>query len=365
MKCFFIPACLLVAPLQGQDLFKSVFPAGASRVDSEVDGIFSSDIKVVSFTTRFQQQRGKTLYQFGVGRTDHDVDYAPAPGTFTLPESLREEAYNVEFGVQHDYRPDLQFNLSATYSDGFTDHRSLWISEFYRQSFQFLPSFEDPDPLSFSTSTGFEWDISSKHKLVGSYSFSRARIVSGNAIDPVTFDDVVIEEPFLNTHSGSLRWETVIGNRIRTQQTFQVSRVDAREERFQFRSDWALGLTDKLTLRLQAGVADEDPAFEAYYGGVSLAYEVTPHWQIDLGYRRYEDTGEITASNFNTAAPGLSSAEYTISALYQTGSTSVRAALGIFDSDFDPITNPENTVFANLFRDREFVTARIAFTRTF
>jgi len=92
---------------------------------------------------------------------------------------------------------------------------------------------------------------------------------------------------------------------------------------------------------------------------------VTPKLQIDLGYRIYEDTGEINSSNFNNAAPGLRSSELSISALYRARGFDVRGSIAMFDTDFDEITNPENTVFGNLFRDREFLAARLAFSRSF
>jgi len=181
----------------------------------------------------------------------------------------------------------------------------------------------------------------------------------------VTFSDVAIGDPYLNTHSGTLSWESTLNRRIRTQQTLQISRTEGREVRLQFRTDWALALSDKFTVRLQGGVATEDPVFDAYFGGVVLVYELSPKWQFDLGYRVYDDTGEINSSNFNNAAPGLQSSEISVSALYRSGDLSIRGSLGLFDTDFDEITNPENTVFGELFRDREFLTARIAISRTF
>ena len=131
MKSFFVPAVLMIAPLHAQDLFRTIFPAGASRLDSDVDGLYSSDIEVTSLTSRFQQQRGKNTYQFGFGRTYHDVNYEPAAGTFTLPSNVEEDSFNFEFGVQHALRSNLQLNFSATYTDGISDHRSLWICLLY------------------------------------------------------------------------------------------------------------------------------------------------------------------------------------------------------------------------------------------
>lgn len=350
---------------QGQNFLQQAFPSGATRIDLESDGIFSSDVKVIDTTFRFVQERGRHQFSVELGQTRHEIDYAPAPGTFTREEFRAEEAFSAAIGYRFDLRNDFRLNFNASYSDGFTDHRSLWIAEFYRQSFQFFPSYVEPDPDSLSFSTGFEWDFNPRNSLVATFGFSQSTIVPGYAIDPVTFVDVEIGDAILDTYSGSLRVESQVHSRVSTQQTLLLSETEGRQLRWQLRTDWALSLNEQLTLRLQAGLSRERPVFEAYYGGASLVYELTPNWQFDVGYRVYSDTGEITQSNFNASAPGIDTSEISFGALWRAGNNSLRASIALFDSDFNEITNSENLVFSNLFGDREFVAARVAFTRTF
>ena len=141
--------------------------------------------------------------------------------------------------------------------------------------------------------------------------------------------------------------------------------MENREFRTQVQSQFAYSLSDRFTLRGQIGASNEEPTFEAIYGGLNLVYELNSNWQFDLGFRYYEDTGEISNTNFNTAAPGVNSTEISCGVLWRKDGLAVRASVALYNTDFDPVTNPANQVFANLYRDRDFVAARVALSYDF
>ncbi len=356
--------------LSGQDFASSLasnepskgLSLGASSVDFEIDGLFSSDIKVIDSSISFEQAIGSLTITGSYGITEHEVDVIPPPGSFILPSSRNEDTYAYSLGVSKSIRSDLLLSITGSYTDGFSDHRSLWISEFYENSF----GTGDPQPESFSINVGIDWDYDPGRSSLGfTFGYSDARIVAGVAIDPITFIDLVVGDNNLDTFSGSVRWETALNPRIKTQQTLQVSITETRQHRVQFRSDWAFRLRDDLYLRGQIGGAIENPVFESIYGGLTLAYEITPNWQFDVGYRYYEDTGEINTANFNTAAPGVVNTEISAGLLWKNQNTSIRASVALYDSDFDPVGSGPNQVFTNLFRDRDFVAARFAVSHQF
>ncbi len=376
----FIPSLFLIgsafagdelqAPAHSQNpssgsFLQGLFPDGGNRIDLESDGLFSDDIDVIRSSIRFQQTRGPLRFRGVFGETEHDILYTPGQGTFTLPSERNERTRDYEIGIDYTLRSNLRLTASGRHSDGFSDHRSLWISEFYRQSFQFFPSYEEADPRSYSASIGLEWDYQANSTLAITAGVSRSNIVAGISIDPLNFDDVVIGEDELDTLSGSLRWETVINSRLKTQQTLRFSKTDGRDLRSQLQSDWAFAITDQWTIRAQFGAAHEDPSFEAFYGGLTLVYELNRNWQFDFGFRKYDDTGEVNSSNFNTSAPGFSSSELSFGVLWRGGSTSIRASVAMYDTEFDNIQVIENRVFGGLYQDRDFVAARLAISHQF
>ena len=370
---FFTLPLMLAPPLMGQTILKSLSTGGA-QYDLQSDGLFSSDIKIINSSFQFRvptSSPGLTLTG-SYGRTDHDIDYSPAPGTFTSDNNRRHTTDAYSLGLEKTLRPNLIGGLTASYSKGFSDHRSIWIDEFYQQSFQGFSSFGDANPQSYSVSTSLQWDYApNRGSLLATAGFSNALIVAGVGIDPDTVinplsqPDVLVGEEGISTFTASLQWTEALNSRLRVQQTFNFTEVENRRSRFQLQSELAYYLGKNWTMRLEAGAAYEEPTFEAYYGGITMVYEWNKDLQFDFGFRYYEDTGEISNTNFNTAAPGTENTEASVGVLWRRGKLSTRASVALYITDFDPVQNNANLVFANLYRDRDFVAARLAFSYDF
>ncbi|MEJ6578300.1 MAG: hypothetical protein QNL33_20010 [Akkermansiaceae bacterium] len=379
-RSLLLPLAFVISPLQAGDstetpgtgsdsvfLAPNFFTGGASRLDLEADSLTSDDVEILKSSLRFEQTRGSWKVAAAVGEMRHAIDYEPF--TTTLP-SRRVE-------VSHDYRLELQKTISpnwtmlatGAYVDGFSDHRSIWISEFYDQSNSRNPAYREADPGSVAFSLGGQWSyrpgLGSVLVTVG---YSRAEIVPGwgREFNPSSGRfELVSTDSELETYSGGIVWKTAVNPRLVSKHTLRFTETEDRELRTQIQTEWAFALTDDLTVRAQLGGAEEKPDFDALYGGVTLVYEFNEQWQMDLGYRYYQDSGEINSSNFNTAAPGIESRELSLGFLWSNGATSIRASVGFYETDFDPIDNPVNDVFTNLYQDRDFISARFAITHQF
>lgn len=335
------------------------------EADFEVDGLFSSDVEVIQSLISFEQIKGAWVFSGSIGQTHHNVDVSAPPGVLGANATRREDTYRYSLGLERQISNNFSASLTVSHTDGFADHRSLWISQL-NTLLENVPGFPRPNPQSSSLSFNSKWDyLPGRGSIAASLGFSQARIIPLAAIDEETFTSIANVEQVLDTYSGSLQWEYTLNPRLKTQQTLRFSRTEGREIRTQLQSDWAFSLTKNLTLRGQLGVADENPTFESIFGGLTLVWEVNDQFQIDFGGRYYEDTGEINSENFNTAAPGIESTEISIGALWKNDNTSVRISAGLYDTDFDDIENEENRPFFNLYRDRNFVTTRFAISHAF
>ena len=337
------------------------------RVDVETDTLFSGDVDVIQSRLRYEQEWESWTVAGTFGHIRHEIEYR---STDTFPSEVSREEDTWEGGIEVEKAFGDRFALlgAATYTEGFPDHRQLWISQFYDLDNAGQPAYESADPRSLAFSLGGQWNYRPGYAfLQATVSFSRADIVPGwlGQVNPAT-GSLLLEstEETLDTYTGSLIWSTVVNPRLRTQQTFRISQVEGREVRTQLRSEWAYSATDWLAFRGEIGAAHENPIFEAIYGGLTAVIDLNESWQFTAGARYYEDTGEVSVSDFTPSAPGLDSWELSAGVRWQRADLQVRLSGALLDSDFDPV-DLANQPFSFLYRDRQFAAARLAITYQF
>ncbi len=367
MKYFLRPVILAVLTptifAQSHDLF----PRGANRLDFETDGLFSGDIDVISSKLGFEQVRGSWNFSGSVGQTHHRVEYTP---TFvTSAATRREGAQSFDLQIEKTINPYLTLTGSLASSQGYTDHRSIWISEYYDQLNGLNPAYREADPESFSGSLGLQWNYDPGNSFV-SVTFSQADtvIVPGweTEFDEMTGDSFLFStNDTLRTFSGTAIWNAVVNSRMRAQQTLRIGRTQSRKIRTRFQSELSYAVTNDLTVRLQLGGAHEDPSFIARYGGLGVVYELNPQWQVSLNYRYYEDTGEVNTSNFNTSAPAIATREISAGLRWSNGNTSVLGSVGYYGIDYESVAGTGNVFFSRLYQDRDFTAVRLAVSHKF
>jgi len=344
---------------EGEPFLSALF-SGTQRVDAEVEGLTSDDIKIWRESTTYEQQRGDSTFTAAAAHRSLEIDYRPT--IVTSPAHRREDTWEGSLEIARRLSSAWEVSFNGRAYDGFADYRSLWIAEYYDQFLGFLPGYEKADPHGLSATLEATWDyLPRTGQLTAAFTFGRDTIVpawSALGLDLERTRDV------LDTFSGSLIWEAALSPRVKMQHTLRATQITARETRVQFQSEAAWALTDRLTLRAHAGGAREQPDFDAWYGGLALDCRLAPQWHAQLTARLYEDSGEISSSNFNTAAPGVATRELAVSLLWSNVTTSVRLSAGLLDTRYEALDD-NNLFFGNLYRDRDFITTRIAFTHYF
>lgn len=331
---------------------------GLQRIDLESEAMLSDDIDVWRSAFRYAQDRGGWSIEAGASFTDYSLDYEPFALFGGSPASLDESTWQGDLTFAHEIGDSFEGSLTLSGYDGYSDYRSIWIAEYYRQTFDFPGSgYYGPDPHGWAVTGGLTWDPHIGTRVGLDLIYGRDTIAPGWTFGAPGND-------LLESRTVALRWEQAVNPRLRSELALLYNDVTERDPRYHLQSTWTAALTDAVTLRAQLGAATEDPDFDALYGGLSLDYQFSTNWSLTCSGRLYDDTGEIESAGFNTAAPGVETAELGASVLYDNGEHALRLGVSFYDTSYDPV-DLDNAFFANLYDDRDWWTIRLAYTANF
>lgn len=329
----------------------------------DADLLVSDDINVQRYTATLGADIGATSVGLTYSRIEYQLDVT---GTGTFPTSVNESTDQLSLSFGREWTEHYSSTLALSGYNGFTNHRSIWIDELTTQRLGGAPGFREADPFGFSVNFTNTFLLPNKFDSIAvSVGYSRDRIAPGQAFEfSPTFFGVVSGDDTLDTVSASITGSFYLTNKITSQWFARAAFVSDREVRTQYRVSTAWNITDGLTLRSEVGATFEPTDFQSYFGGLTLSYQIIDPLRLSIGYRLYTDTGEITTSNFNSAAPGFDSSEISASLLWTQGSHSFRTSVAFLQGDFDAI-NSASEPFEDLFSDRNFFAVRAAYTFQF
>ena len=330
------------------------------------DAMLSSDVQTTSTGIRYGEQKGDTAWNTRFTYNSIAEDYEPftAFDFETLPNSLYESYFSGQADVRQKLTDTLTLTGSGSVYDGFTDFRSLWFSEYYRQRFEILPAYFPSSPQGFGASTGVRWEYqpTTGFAEVG-FSYAYDQIAPGWDRIPATATSPALllhGRDVLQTYAPSLKFENVLTKRIRTQQEFQLTLTTDRDPRYSYRGAVNVALAESWVWRISGGYTHEDPTLRAYYLGATLEYEFTPRWLLSVSGMYYHDTGEIENSTLlSTAAPGLQTRQAGLGVRYLGETSSFSLSVSPLWSDYKALESG-TLPFSNLYKDRKWVLVQAA-----
>ncbi len=335
---------------------ENVWFTGAQSLEGTAELISSSDIDVGLIQVNYSGVEGPWTFEVGVGWTEYDLDYEPV--LFGSAVSLGEETSVVAVSLTRQWDPAWTSTIRFRTYDGFADYRSIWIAEFYKQFFGTFPSYYDPNPNGTSFGAFVEWDyLPGTGSALLAFDYGRDEIAPGWEFDGALGQPEPGREK-LETPSGSLRVEQIINPWLKTEGEFVARRTTDRQTRFAFRNVWAAA-AGPVGFRLTGGYTGESPSFDAIYGSALVEWTFLPQWSVHAGYRIYQDNGEIESSGFNALAPGLDSNEIFTGVKWDRGDLAISANIGFLDTDYEALSE-DNEFFGNLYKDRDWITVRLA-----
>ena len=348
---------------------KPTGPPVARRVEAGFDALAASDIQVFGGSASYGQKKGGTEWKLSFTHNSIDEDYEPFKRFDFLGFSEKVHAdYN---GGQASIRQKLTDSLTAQVAggayNGFTDFRSLWLSTYYRQQYeQFFPTqYERPEPQGFNAAAGLRWEYQPTAGFAeAGFLYANDQIAPGYERDP-NRNNLLVGREILHTYSPTFKFENVLALRVRALNEFQLTITSGREARYAYRGAVNVALGERWVARASGGYTREDPTLRAWFAGATLEFEVAPRWLLHASGRYYHDTGEIENSLLiSSAAPGL--------ATWQAGGGLRYAGERMsFSVSVAPVFASYQTVdigtrpFTNLYQDRTWISAQVAWTIEF
>ncbi len=328
------------------------------------EGMFAMDVKLQTITANVSAQQGGTEGSLSYTHNHYAVDYEPYAAFDFLgyAESLEENYDAVQVGLRQKLGAPLTVSLGGGAYHGFTDFRSLWLGNYYRQQFNFVPGYDSPDPQGFNLATGLRWEyLPTTGFAEVNFSHAHDQIAPGYEFDSVAGEAVHSREE-LNTYAPSVRFENVLTKRLRLLNEFQITMTSGRAPRYAYHGGLNFAPGEAWVFRVTGGYTHENPTLRAWNVGATLEYEFVPRWSVSLSGLYYTDSGDIEISLFiSTAAPGLKIWQGGLGVRYAGKNNSFHLAVAPSWTDYEAVqvgTRP----FTNLYRDRSWLSVQLAWS---
>ncbi len=344
-------------------------PPVERRGEISFETLLASDVEITSTALGYGQKHGGTEWRINYTHNTLSEDYE----NFVLfdflgyPERITEEYDAVAVSLRRKLGDTLTLSLAGGGYVGFTDYRSLWLANYYKQQFApFYPDvYEKPDPKGFNTSGGLRWEYQPTRGFIeAGFLYADDEIAPGYDRDLFT-GDALRGNTKLQTYSPTLKFENIISRRIRVLNEFQLTFTTDREMRYAYRNSINIALGERWVWRTIGGYTHEDPTLRAWFAGATLEFEITPRWLVNVSGLYYHDTGEIENSVFiSTAAPGLETWQGGLGLRYAGESSSFSVSVAPIWANYESVTVGTRP-FTNLYRDRDWVSIQAAWSVTF
>lgn len=337
------------------------------KAEVAFDAMLASDVEITSTTVGYGQKRGGTDWHISYTHQTYGVDYEPFKDFDFLgfSDRLREDFNGGQASVRQALGDGFTLLVAGGAYDGFTDYRSIWLANYYRQQFSFVPGYDEPEPKGFNAGGGLRWEYQPTTGFVeADFLYANDEIAPGYELDQRTVQ-LRRSREILHTYSPTLKFENVLTRRIRTLNEFQLTITSGREERYAYRGSVNIALGERWTSRTSFGYTHEQPTLRAWHAGSTLELELTPQWFVNIFGLYYSDTGEVENSLFiSTAAPGVRTYQAGLGVRYAGKRSSFSLSAAPLRADYDPVelgTRP----FTNLYQNRTWVSVQAAWAIEF
>ncbi len=337
------------------------------QADVSSEALLSPQIGMTSTVLSYGEKRGATEWKLNYTHNTMALDYAPftAFDFLGFAEHVDEEYDAGTVSARQKLSDEITLLVSGSGYDGFTDYRSVWLANYYRQQFSFVPGYETPAPFGYNFSTAARWEyLPATGFAEAAFFYAYDEIAPGYEFEPVP-GILLRGRSRLETYSPTLKFENVAHRRVRLQNELQVAFTSGREARYSFRNAINVALGEHWVLRTLGGYTYENPTLRAWFVGATLEFELTPNWLLSASGLYYHDTGEIENSAFiSTAAPGLETVQAGVGLRYAGDHASFSLTLAPLWADYEPVTVGTRP-FTNLYRDRDWISVQAALTVVF
>lgn len=290
------------------------------------------------------------------------VDFSPARvDILSTPRRRRENRSAGDAMMRWEGFADRTIIAAAGGYRGFTDFRSIWLHEYYRQLFERVPGYGAVNPRGWHALGGLRAPyVPGSAYLQGTLLFQGDRVSPG--YEPQIFKPLLRGRDRLETRAVRLSTENILSPSHRTLLELGATDTTGREPRFSGQASLNWAASSVLTVRMVVAAVSERPSFHAESAAMTVERDWEGRWFAGLTLRGYRDTGEVVDPLVvSTAAPAMSSTHFAASIRYQGLQAGWRLEAGPYHTHY-AATSIASAHFSRLYAGRDWLRIQIAGT---
>ncbi len=369
-----VAACLLSVSTRASDPAEpteaqqstSSKPFEELRVELGGETLVSRDVVIGDVSASLRWREVNWDVELLATRADIGVDYQNAAFVDPLGFATDLDAARHALQLTLRSRPSRRWTLHASGGayTGYTDYRSLWLNEYYRQRFEPLVGYEKASPAGWNGAAGARWEVRPGQLFLQcDLLFQQDHVAP--AYEKLPFKPLIRRQDDLDTQGVRLAGEAILSRSLRGMIEAQVLWTTEREPRASIRASANWAASESWVLHITAGATVERPEYISGSAEVLAERHWSSGWFAGIGVRYYRDNGQLNQSlPESTASPGLTTYQSTVVVRWQGESWGLKASIGPYLNEYEEVDSPLNP-FLHLYRDRSWVAAQISFSRTF
>jgi hypothetical protein len=337
------------------------------QVEFNTDVLSASDLTLSDGSIAYRADNGRYGLGLSINHGYMDLDYHPNPVADLIGQSknLSKNRIGGQLFFNIPISKKVRWRLGAGFYDGYTNFRSLWLNEYYRQQFSNLKGYQVAEPNGVNGLTGLRWEYLPATGV--------AELNLGYQVDQISpgydrplFQPLDRGRDRLKTGGLNISIEQVINPKLRGRLQYGLTDTTIRSLRMAAQVSLNYSIAESWVIRGSIAQTSEQDGFRSHSIEGMIEHDWSNRWFLGLGARSYRDNGDIENSLFvvSTAAPDLKSSQAFVSLKWTNEKTSLRIEAGPYFTDYaapDSIVAP----FAFLYTDRNFFRAGFSYTYSF
>lgn len=337
------------------------------QIEFNSEVLSASDLTLSNGSITYRAGNGEFELGLSVNHGYMDLDYRPNPVADLIGQSrgLSNNRIGGQLYCNIPISKKIRWRLGVGFYDGYTNFRSLWLNEYYRQQFSNLIGYQEADPYGVNGLTGLRWEYLPATGVAElNLSYQVDQISPG--YDRPLFQALDRGRDRLKTGGLNISIEQVITPKLRGRLLYSLTDTTNRSLRQAIQISLNYSIAESWVFRGSIARTSEQDGFRSHSIEGMIEHDWSNRWFLGLGARSYRDNGDIENSLFvvSTAAPDLKSSQAFISLKWTSQKTSFRVEAGPYFTDY---AAPDSVVapFAFLYADRNFFRAGFSYTYSF
>lgn len=324
----------------------------------------ASDIQLFDSDLTIRWRNLERDLSTSIGWAPIHMDYIPSSASLIgKPADLDSNRASWQFTWREALEKTWRWNLSAGGYEGFTDYRSLWLEEYYRQLFSTVPGYREADVGGANVSVAGTYEFLPQCGMIN-WSLAFQTDDASPAYEKPIGADLIRGVSHYETWRFGMGSEHVLNPRVRFKQDAAAFQTTSRDWRYVYRGEVAWAVADEWSVR-SAMDGSLEGGFHSGSFSLMLEKDWSARWFVGLQARAYRDNGQIIDPEIvSSSSPALDSLHIQLMLRHESERLVWRFAVGPYLTRYGGL-GLANRTFDTLYRDRDWLSMQAACTWRF